>query len=118
MVTHDPVVAREANTTLHLDKGVLVEAGLPQGVVAGRRIMKFSRLILANLLRKEGAAGSDHRLFAVALFLFALLGVANDAFSRGADVVSAHRLVTIQSHFDHQYDSAFRTGMRSCASRA
>ena len=35
MVTHDPVVAREANTTLHLDKGVLVEAGLPQGVVAG-----------------------------------------------------------------------------------
>src|ERR1700757_5260997 len=27
MVTHDPVVARQANTTLHLDKGVLVEAG-------------------------------------------------------------------------------------------
>ena len=35
MVTHDPVVAREANTTLHLDKGVLVEAGARQGVVAG-----------------------------------------------------------------------------------
>jgi len=35
MVTHDPLVARQANTTLHLDKGVLVEAGARQGVVAG-----------------------------------------------------------------------------------
>jgi hypothetical protein len=33
MVTHDPVVARQAQTTLHLDKGVLVGAG--QGAVAG-----------------------------------------------------------------------------------
>jgi len=30
MVTHDPVVARQANLTLHLDKGVLVEAGARQ----------------------------------------------------------------------------------------
>src|SRR5579863_9486775 len=36
MVTHDPVVARQAKLTLHLEKGVLVEAGeRPQGVVAG-----------------------------------------------------------------------------------
>src|SRR6201993_168675 len=35
MVTHDPLVARQANTTLHLDKGVLVEAGERQGLVAG-----------------------------------------------------------------------------------
>src|SRR5579872_6438858 len=36
MVTHDPVVAARAHTTLHLDKGVLVEASkLEQGVVAG-----------------------------------------------------------------------------------
>jgi putative ABC transport system ATP-binding protein len=35
MVTHDPLVARQANTTLHLDKGVLVEAGTRQGIVAG-----------------------------------------------------------------------------------
>ncbi|HEX5423948.1 MAG TPA: ATP-binding cassette domain-containing protein, partial [Candidatus Acidoferrales bacterium] len=35
MVTHDPVVARQARITLHLDKGVLVEAGTHQGVVAG-----------------------------------------------------------------------------------
>jgi putative ABC transport system ATP-binding protein len=36
MVTHDPVVAARAHTTLHLEKGVLVEASkLEQGVVAG-----------------------------------------------------------------------------------
>jgi putative ABC transport system ATP-binding protein len=36
MVTHDPVVATRAHTTLHLDKGVLVEASqLKQEVVAG-----------------------------------------------------------------------------------
>jgi putative ABC transport system ATP-binding protein len=36
MVTHDPMVAARAHTTLHLDKGVLVEASqLEQGVVAG-----------------------------------------------------------------------------------
>jgi putative ABC transport system ATP-binding protein len=36
MVTHDPVVARQAQLTLHLEKGVLVESGeRPQGVVAG-----------------------------------------------------------------------------------
>ncbi|HKW57845.1 MAG TPA: ABC transporter ATP-binding protein [Candidatus Acidoferrum sp.] len=37
MVTHDPVVAARAQTTLHLEKGVLVEASskAQQGVVAG-----------------------------------------------------------------------------------
>jgi putative ABC transport system ATP-binding protein len=35
MVTHDPVVARRAGTTLHLDKGVLVESAEAQGVAAG-----------------------------------------------------------------------------------
>src|ERR1700736_5462911 len=34
MVTHDPVVANQADTTLHLEKGVLVEAG-ELGVAAG-----------------------------------------------------------------------------------
>ena len=57
--------------------------------------MKFSRLILANLLRKKARLVLTIGSFAVALFLFALLGVVNDAFSRGADVVSADRLVTI-----------------------
>ena len=35
MVTHDPVVARRADLTLHLEKGVLVESGELQGVAAG-----------------------------------------------------------------------------------
>ena len=36
MVTHDPVVAARAHTTLHLEKGVLVEGSqVEQGVVAG-----------------------------------------------------------------------------------
>jgi putative ABC transport system ATP-binding protein len=36
MVTHDPVVAARANTTLHLEKGVLVEGkNSPQSVPAG-----------------------------------------------------------------------------------
>jgi putative ABC transport system ATP-binding protein len=36
MVTHDPVVAARAHTTLHLEKGVLVEAArTQQGVIAG-----------------------------------------------------------------------------------
>ena len=57
--------------------------------------MKFSKLIFANLLRKKARLVLTIGSFAVALFLFALLGVVNDAFSRGADVVSANRLVTI-----------------------
>ena len=35
MVTHDPLVAQQANLTLHLDKGVLIEAGARQSVAAG-----------------------------------------------------------------------------------
>jgi ABC-type lipoprotein export system ATPase subunit len=36
MVTHDPVVASRANTTLHLEKGVLVEGRKhPQLTTAG-----------------------------------------------------------------------------------
>ncbi len=57
--------------------------------------MKFSRLILANLFRKKARLILTIGSFAVALFLFALLGVVSDAFSRGADIVSANRLVTI-----------------------
>ena len=95
MVTHDPVVARQADTTLHLEKGVLVEAGARPGNCRGSCLMKFSKLILANLFRKKARLVLTIGSFAVALFLFALLGVVSDAFSRGADVVSANRLVTI-----------------------
>lgn len=55
--------------------------------------MKFSRLIFANLFRKKVRLLLTIGSFAVALFLFAFLGVVNGAFNRGADVVSADRLV-------------------------
>src|SRR6201998_2739210 len=35
MVTHDPLVAKRADLTLHLEKGVLVESGESHGVPAG-----------------------------------------------------------------------------------
>ncbi len=35
MVTHDPLVAQRADTTLHLEKGLLVEANEPQQVSGG-----------------------------------------------------------------------------------
>jgi putative ABC transport system permease protein len=57
--------------------------------------MKFSRLILANLFRKKIRLVLTLGSFAVALFLFAFLGVVRDAFSRGADVAGADRLVII-----------------------
>jgi putative ABC transport system permease protein len=57
--------------------------------------MKFSRLILANLLRKKMRLLLTVGCFAVALFLFAFLGVVRDAFNRGADVAGADRLITV-----------------------
>lgn len=57
--------------------------------------MKFSRLILANLFRKKIRLVLTIGSFAVALFLFAFLSVVRDAFSRGADVAGADRLVII-----------------------
>lgn len=57
--------------------------------------MKFSRLILANLFRKKARLLLTVGSFAVALFLFAFLGVVSDAFNRGSDVAGADRLITI-----------------------
>jgi putative ABC transport system permease protein len=57
--------------------------------------MKYSRLILANLFRKKIRLILTLGSFAVALFLFAFLGVVKDAFGRGADVAGADRLVVI-----------------------
>jgi len=57
--------------------------------------MKFSRLIFANLFRKKARLVLTIGSFAVALFLFAFLGVVRDAFNRGADVAGADRLVII-----------------------
>jgi putative ABC transport system permease protein len=57
--------------------------------------MKYSRLILANLFRKKIRLALTLGSFAVALFLFAFLGVVKDSFQRGADVAGADRLVVI-----------------------
>jgi putative ABC transport system permease protein len=57
--------------------------------------MKFARIIFANLLRKKVRLLLTLGSFAVALFLFAFLAVVKDAFSRGADVAGADRLVVI-----------------------
>src|SRR5208282_3347390 len=57
--------------------------------------MKYSRLIFANLFRKKIRLVLTLGSFAVALFLFAFLGVVRDAFNRGADVAGADRLVII-----------------------
>lgn len=56
--------------------------------------MKFSRIILANLLRKKVRLLLTIGSFAVALFLFAFLGVVRDAFSRD-NLASANRLIII-----------------------
>jgi len=57
--------------------------------------MKFSQLILANLFRKKVRLLLTLGCFAVALFLFAFLAVVKKAFTGGADLASANRLVTI-----------------------
>jgi putative ABC transport system permease protein len=56
--------------------------------------MKFSRLILANLFRKKLRLVLTLGSFAVALFLFAFLGVVNGAFDR-TELASANRLIVI-----------------------
>jgi putative ABC transport system permease protein len=56
--------------------------------------MKFSRLILANLFRKKLRLILTLGSFAVALFLFAFLGVVNGAFNR-TELASASRLISI-----------------------
>jgi putative ABC transport system permease protein len=57
--------------------------------------MKFSRLILANLFRKKVRLLLTLGSFSVALFLFAFLAVVKKAFTGGAELASANRLVTI-----------------------
>src|ERR1700724_1619016 len=59
---------------------------------AWEAVMKFSRLIFANLFRKKIRLALTIGSFAVALFLFSFLAVVRDAFSRGADIASADRL--------------------------
>jgi putative ABC transport system permease protein len=57
--------------------------------------MKFRSLIFANLFRKKIRLLLTIGSFAVALFLFSFLAVVKSAFSRGADIAGADRLVVI-----------------------
>jgi putative ABC transport system permease protein len=57
--------------------------------------MKFRGLIFANLFRKKIRLMLTVGSFAVALFLFAFLGVVKSAFSRGMEVAGADRLVVV-----------------------
>ncbi|HMD10575.1 MAG TPA: ABC transporter permease [Candidatus Acidoferrum sp.] len=56
--------------------------------------MRFRGLIFANLFRKKVRLVLTIGSFAVALFLFAFLAVVRSAFSRGAEVAGADRLIT------------------------
>jgi len=57
--------------------------------------MKFGRLVLANLFRKKTRLVLTLGSFAVALFLFAFLAVVKNAFTSGAGLANARRLITI-----------------------
>ena len=57
--------------------------------------MKFTRILMANLLRKKVRLLLTVGSFAVALFLFAFLGVVRSAFSIDAVVVKADRLIVV-----------------------
>jgi putative ABC transport system permease protein len=57
--------------------------------------VKFTRILMANLLRKKVRLLLTVGSFTVALFLFALLGVVRSAFSIDAVVVKADRLIVV-----------------------
>jgi putative ABC transport system permease protein len=57
--------------------------------------MKYSRLILANLFRKKVRLTLTIGSFAIALVLFTFLAVVKSAFSRGAEIAGADRLVVV-----------------------
>ena len=57
--------------------------------------MKYSRLILANLFRKKVRLILTIGSFAIALVLFTFLAVVKSAFSRGAEIAGADRLVVV-----------------------
>ena len=57
--------------------------------------MKFTRILMANLLRKKVRLLLTVGSFAVALFLFTFLAVVRSAFSIDAVVVKADRLIVV-----------------------
>ena len=86
MVTHDPHAAERARRTLHLDKGVLLEA---------RRGMKFLPLIWKNLWRRKFRTIFTLLSIFVAFLLFGLLMTIRTAFTFGVDIAGLDRLMLI-----------------------
>src|SRR6202023_1508423 len=62
---------------------------------AWEAVMKFSRLIFANLFRKKIRLALTIGSFAVALVLFTFLAVVKSAFSRGTEIADADRLIVV-----------------------
>ena len=58
-------------------------------------IFKFFPLLVANLLRKKTRSALTMGSFAVALFLFSLLGTINSSFNQGVEVAGADRLLVM-----------------------
>ncbi len=58
-------------------------------------IFKFSPLLVANLMRKKTRSALTMGSFAVALFLFSLLGTIDSSFKQGIEVAGADRLVVM-----------------------
>src|SRR5207302_5088839 len=60
-----------------------------------RELLKYTRLIVANLFRKKTRTALTVGSFAVALFLFGILAAVDGAFKQGVDVAGVDRLVVL-----------------------
>ena len=58
-------------------------------------LFKFFPLLVANLLRKKTRSALTMGSFAVALFLFSLLGTIDSSFNQGVEVAGADRLLVM-----------------------
>ena len=101
MVTHDPRAAERARRTLHLEKGVLVDAEpvaagdrTPRGAI-GEDDMKFLPLIWKNIWRRKFRTTFTLLSIFIAFLLFGILMTIRTAFSFGVDVAGLDRLVLI-----------------------
>ena len=109
MVTHDPRAAERAHATLHLDKGVLVDAD------DGRPMKYLPLLVRATCSGRKVRTVLTMGSFAVALFLFCLLVAIRGAFNQGVEVAGADRLVVINKvSLIQPLPLAYRDRSRAC----
>src|SRR5690606_29395198 len=90
MVTHDPKAAEYAARTVHLDKGLLVDAAPAH---SGAAAMTRTGFVLAQLFHRKTRTSLTLLSVVAAFVLFGLLQALNLVFSAGADFVGATRLV-------------------------